>query len=88
MVALEVAHKWSRLCCIYQQLTYIVLPVNVKSIGDQAFVYCRLLSEIEIPYGVASIEFWTFGDCTSLKNTVIPGSVTSIENEQITNIVF
>lgn len=50
----------------------------VTAIGDNAFVYCRNLSEIEIPSSVISIGKDAFSSCKNLSQIEIPSSVTSI----------
>ena len=61
-------------------LTSIVIPDNVVSIGDYAFRGCTSLTNVTIPNSVTSIGDWTFSDCTSLTSITIPDSVTSIGN--------
>lgn len=58
----------------------IVLPPDVTSIGDNAFLGCDGLEEVIIPEGVASIGRWAFWNCISLTSITIPGSVINIGN--------
>ena len=60
------------------QLTGIVIPDSVTSIGEGAFWKCTSLESIEIPNSVTSIGEDAFYGCTSLKSIEIPNSVTSI----------
>ena len=51
------------------------LPVT--SIGEEAFVFCDMLTSVTIPATVTSIGDWAFEDCSSMVLTV-PDTVTSI----------
>ena len=51
---------------------------GTRIICDNAFTWCRSLSDIVIPDSVTSIGFGAFLNCSSLSNIVIPDSVTSI----------
>ena len=63
------------------QLTSIVLPNSLTSIGDEAFYECSSLTSIEIPNSVTSIGNVAFYECESLTSIEIPNSVTSIGYE-------
>lgn len=63
--------------CGSSDLTAIVIPDSVTSIGNEAFRLCGLTS-IVIPNGVTHIADQAFGGCTSLTSVTIPDSVTSI----------
>ncbi len=56
------------------------IPNSVTSIGQHAFDYCTLLTNVTIPDSVTSISVQAFYGCTSLTNVTIPDSVTSIDN--------
>lgn len=56
----------------------IVIPSNIKSIGDYAFVDCFDLKSITIPNSVKSIGGGAFENCRGLKNITISNSVTDI----------
>ena len=61
----------------------LVIPDNVKVIGDYAFSSCNSLQCLVIPNSVTSINLTnsssgTFTSCYSLQHLVIPDSVTSI----------
>jgi hypothetical protein len=60
-----------------RNLTSIIIPNNVTSIGNSAF-YRSGLTSITIPDSVTSIGSSAFGYCTSLTSVTIPNSVTSI----------
>ena len=56
----------------------IVIPNNITSIGDYAFVFCDSLTSVTIPDSVTSIGERAFYCCKSLKEVTIGNSVTSI----------
>ncbi len=58
----------------------IVIPNNVKHIGNFVFVGFEKITSITIPDSVISIGAWAFKDCTNLTSITIPDSVTSIRN--------
>ena len=59
-------------------LTSIIIPDSVTSIGYQAFDGCSGLTSITIPDSVTSIGGSAFWGCSSLTSITIPDSVTSI----------
>ena len=61
-----------------RNLTSIVIPDSVTSIGSYAFFRCIGLVNIIIPDGLTSIRESAFESCTSLASITIPDSVTSI----------
>ena len=75
-------------------LTGIVIPAGVVSIGREAFGGCMNLRSITIPESVASIADYAFSGCSSLRKIAIPGGVTSIGDytflgcSSMTNIVI
>lgn len=60
------------------KLERVILPPNILSIGDGAFMSCPLLKTVVIPESVTYIEMSAFGHCTSLTDITIPSKVTSI----------
>ena len=62
------------------EITEIMIPEGVMSIGDYAFNGCSSLASITIPDSVTSIGDCAFYGCSSLMNITIPDSVTSIGN--------
>ena len=63
---------------IKKDIKKIIIPNNVKSIGDWAFHGCRSLTSMTVPNSVTSIGTWAFTYCTSLTSVTIPSSVTRI----------
>jgi hypothetical protein len=59
-------------------LTSIIIPNSVTSIGEEAFRFCTGLTSIIIPESVISIGKGAFYKCTGLTSITIPDSVTSI----------
>ena len=62
------------------EITDLVIPSNVTSIGSSAFRNCTGLRSVTIYEGVTSIGSNAFNGCTGLTSVTIPLSVTSIEN--------
>ncbi len=61
-----------------QEVTDLVIPNSVTSIGDRAFSGCNGLTSITIPNSVTSIGSSAFYNCSGLTSVTIPNSVTSI----------
>ena len=61
-----------------KNLTSIIIPNSVTSIGSDAFRGCTGLTSVTIPDSVTSIGTCAFYECTSLTDVTIPNSVTSI----------
>ena len=61
-------------------LTTIIIPNNVESIGDNAFEHCSKLINVLIPNSVKIIGKNAFAFCENLKSIEIPNSVKSIGN--------
>jgi len=59
-------------------ITSIIIPDSVTSIGINAFFGCSSLTNVTIGNSVTSIGASAFASCTGLSSIVIPNSVTSI----------
>ncbi len=62
-----------------------VIPSNVESIYDYAFVNCHSLTKIVLPDTMKRFECYLEG-CSSLKTLIIPTSVTSINAQMISGL--
>ena len=60
------------------EITDLVIPNSVTSIGGSAFKNCINLTSIIIPNSVTSIGSSAFSGCNGLTSITIPNSVTSI----------
>ena len=54
-----------------EELTNLVVPEGVTSIGDQAFYYCTGLTSITLPSNVTSIGSSAFYNCSGLTSVTI-----------------
>ena len=61
------------------EITNLIIPNSVTSIGDAAFYGCKSLISVTIPNSVTSIGSWAFYGCSRLTSVTIPNSMTSIE---------
>ncbi len=67
-------------------LTQVVLPKNLKVIGQSAFEGCTLLETLNLPSTVTAIGSRAFAGCNSIKgNVVIPPSCSKIEAKAFSN---
>jgi len=60
------------------EITNLIIPNSVTSIGDRAFYYCSGLTSVTILNSVTSIGNEAFRECYGLTSVTIPNSVTSI----------
>ena len=60
------------------EITELLIPYGIASIGNYAFRKCTSLTSVTIPDSVTSIGSYAFRNCTSLTSVTIPDSVTSI----------
>ena len=61
-----------------KNISNIVIPSSVTTIGNSAFALCESLQNIDIPNGVVTIEKDAFNGCISLQNINLPNSITQI----------
>ena len=60
------------------KLKTLVIPDEVKRIGERAFYKCGTLTSVTIPKSVTSIGDEAFSGCSGLTSVTIPDSVTNI----------
>ena len=65
---------------ILTNITSIIIPDSVTTIGDGAFTHCRGLTSITIPDSVTSIGASAFAYCIGLTTIQIPDNVTTIKD--------
>ena len=61
-----------------EEITDLVIPDGVTSIGNFAFEFCSGLTSVTIPNSVTFIGGGAFSGCSGLTSVTIPNSVTSI----------
>ena len=67
------------------EVTNLVIPDGVASIGNYTFYGCSGLTSVEIPNSVESIRHSAFFGCTGLTNVTIGEGVTDIGDEAFRN---
>ena len=61
-----------------KEITDLVIPSGVTSIGMNTFSNCTSITSVTIPNSVESIGWQAFENCSSLTSVTIPNSVSSI----------
>jgi len=84
-VAFGSNHNSTPLVYAYPNLTSVIIPNSVTSIGNYAFYACPNLTSVTIPNSVTSIGLWAFAGCSGLTSVTIPSSLTSIGNSAFAN---
>ncbi len=74
----EFSNEYSGSVNIPSSVTYNGTTYSVTSIGDDAFYYCRRLTEVIIPNSIIKIGNNAFYSCTGLTSVTIGNSVTSM----------
>ena len=64
--------------CNIEELTKVVLPASLVTIGAGAFLGCSSLTSINLPDSITSIGKDAFSGCSSLTSINLPDSITSI----------
>lgn len=65
-------------------LTSVVLPSGLASIGESAFMDCGSLASVTIPDTVGQIDRAAFAGCSSLTSVVLPAAVSTVQEEAFT----
>ena len=68
---------WSK-GTVSTEVTSVIIPNGVTSIGSSAFSGCKSLESITLPDSVISIGDMAFDRCTNLASITIPDGVTNI----------
>ena len=63
-----------------KEITNLIIPDGITSIGNYTFSGCSGLTSVTIPNSVTSIGASTFNGCSGLTSITIPNGVTSIGN--------
>jgi len=76
------------------QITEVVIPDSVTTIGRRAFVDCSSIEEIKLPDNIQTLQWAAFHRCTNLKEINLPDSLVTIEDSvfdgctQLTGVVL
>ena len=63
------------------ELTFIIIPSSVISIGYRAFAGCASLASVTLSEGLENIETEAFVFCKNLTSLIVPNSVTDIGSD-------
>jgi len=63
----------------------IIIPASVKSIGERAFYACSGIESISIPDSVSTIGAYAFSGCSGLKSVTIPNAVSNLGSYSFQN---
>ena len=69
------------ICKNMSKLDTIVLPPSVKSLGQNAFMYCTSLKSINLPVTQKTLPVSFFEGCTALETIVLPATLTTISTD-------
>ena len=58
-----------------EDLTHVVLPEGMKSIGERAFACCKNLKTIVLPESLESIGASAFLECVNLEEVILPKNI-------------
>ena len=72
------AYKNERKNFFANELTAVILPQSIKTIGAYAFSYCQNLVEVTLPSELKKIENGTFCGCIKLQSIQLASTVSSI----------
>ena len=63
-----------------KELTNLIIPEGVTSIGYETFAGCSRITSITLPSSVTSIGTGAFSNCSGITSITLPSRVTSIED--------
>ena len=66
-------------------LTSVIIPNSITSVGMNAFVLCSSLTSVTIPNSITAMGMGMFNQCSSLASVIIPDSVTEIKTNALTD---
>lgn len=69
------------ICKNMSKLDTIVLPPSVKSLGQNAFMYCTSLKSINLPVTQKTLPVGLFEGCTALESIELPATLTTISTD-------
>ena len=69
-----------------QKLDSIIVPKNVKTIGQYAFQTCNKLIFVQLPEGLTTIKNSAFKRCTVLPALHLPETVTTLEDNALSQL--
>jgi hypothetical protein len=69
----------------HDNITSVVIPEGVITIGYNAFANCEKLASITIPYGIEDIGANCFDGCSSLTELYLPDTIRYIDNYAFRN---
>lgn len=73
--------------CQCENLETVILPNNLKYIGNVAFAGCKIQS-IELPNSLILISAGAFAECKSLKTVVFPNHIVELEENETFYPIF
>ena len=74
----ELTHIWTRIFENCDNLTSIILPEGITTIGQEAFSNCDKLESIVLSDSITELEFQAFSYCSKLKSVVLPSNLKKI----------
>lgn len=69
-----------RMCYNCENLTVVILPDQVHTIGPDAFDHCQGLTTVQLPANLQTISSSAFGNCTSLDVPEFPSTLVRIDS--------
>lgn len=70
-----------------RNLTNVVLPNGIETIGTGAFIECDELESIDLPFGLKTIKSIAFYKCLSLREAELPEGLLEIGGSDLSDMV-